>query len=134
MSLPLLATTCVAALLAGIATTAVANEREDGEKDQRRYARVLLISVDGLHAVDLTRWVADPAHASGAFAALAPHAVIYSHAYTTGPSDSFPGMIAQVTGGTPRSTGVFYDDSYDRTLFAPGSNCEGPPGAQVQFA
>jgi len=134
MSSRLLATTCVAALLAGIATTAVANEREDGEKNHRRYARVLLISVDGLHAVDLTRWVADPAHASGAFAALAPHAVIYSHAYTTGPSDSFPGMIAQVTGGTPRSTGVFYDDSYDRTLFAPGSNCEGPPGAEVQFA
>jgi len=28
-----------------------------------------------------------------------------------------------VTGGSPRSTGVFYDDSYDRNLSAPGSNC-----------
>lgn len=134
MSSRLLATTCVAALLMGIATTAVASEHEDGEQNQHRYARVLLISVDGLHAVDLNRWVADPAHASGAFAALAPHAVIYSHAYTTGPSNSFPGMIAQATGGTPRFAGVFYDDSYDRVLFAPGSNCEGPPGTEVQFA
>ncbi len=134
MTRRLLAPTCFAALLAGITTTAIAAEREDARKNEHRYARVLLISVDGLHAVDLTRWIADPAHANGAFAALAPHAAIYSHAYATGPSDSFPGMIAQATGGTPRSAGVFYDDSYDRTLFAPGSNCEGPPGAEVQFA
>src|SRR5262249_6097876 len=33
------------------------------------------------------------------------------------------GLIAMVTGGSPRSTGVFYDDSYDRNLSAPGSNC-----------
>jgi hypothetical protein len=28
-----------------------------------------------------------------------------------------------VTGGTPKTTGLYYDDSYDRTLFPPGSNC-----------
>src|SRR5262249_19366133 len=33
------------------------------------------------------------------------------------------GLLAMVTGGSPRSTGVFYDDSYDRNLSAPGSNC-----------
>ena len=98
------------------------------------YAHVLLISVDGLHAIDLQKWIADPAHANGAFAQLAQHGVVYPNAYATAPSDSFPGLIAQVTGGTPRSTGVFYDDSYDRTLFASGSNCEGPPGAEVQYA
>lgn len=43
-------------------------------------------------------------------------------------------MLALVTGGTPRSTGVFYDDSYDRTYFAPGSDCTGAPGAEVAFA
>jgi hypothetical protein len=26
--------------------------------------------------------------------------------------------------------GVYYDDSYDRTLFAPGSNCQGNPGTE----
>ncbi len=128
------AATCAAALLAGVTTSAVAAEDSGKAGGGGRYARVLLISVDGLHAVDLTRWIADPAHAGGAFATLAQHAAVYPNAYTTGPSDSFPGMIAQVTGGTPRSAGVFYDDSYDRTLFAPGSNCEGLPGTETQFA
>ncbi len=130
----LLAASCLVGAFAAIAATSVAQEREDAPSNKRHYTHVLLISVDGLHAVNLTRWIADPAHASVALATLAPHATIYSHAYTTAPSDSFPGMIAQVTGGTPLSAGVFYDDSYDRTLFAPGSDCQGPPGAEVQFA
>jgi len=130
----LLTATCAAALMMGTTTASAAEARNEGQEDGHRYAHVLLISVDGLHAVDLSKWIADPTHSKGALASLASHAVIYPRAYTTGPSDSFPGMIAQVTGGTSRSTGVFYDDSYDRTLFAPGSNCEGPAGAEVQFA
>jgi hypothetical protein len=43
-------------------------------------------------------------------------------------------MIAQVTGGTPFSAGVFYDDSYDRTFFPPSSNCAGTPGAETTYA
>ena len=39
------------------------------------------------------------------------------NAFTTAPSDSFPGMLAQVTGATPKQGGLFYDDSYDRTEF-----------------
>src|SRR5262249_56004412 len=35
------------------------------------------------------------------------------------PSDSFPGLTALVTGGSPRSTGAFYDVSYDRSLSPP---------------
>jgi hypothetical protein len=38
-----------------------------------------------------------------------------------------------VTGGTPKSTGVYYDDSYDRTLYAPGSNCTGNPGIETVY-
>ena len=37
-----------------------------------------------------------------------------------------------VTGGSPRSTGVFYDDSYDRNLSAPGSNCS-TKGTEVVY-
>jgi hypothetical protein len=29
---------------------------------------------------------------------------------------------------------VFYDDSFDRTFFEPGSDCKGAPGAEVSFA
>jgi len=130
----LLAATCLVEAFTGFTAAAIAGERAGNEPEKQRYAHVLLISVDGLHAIDLTNWIADPAHSGGALATLAPHATIYSHAYTTAPSDSFPGMIAQVTGGTPRSAGVFYDDSFDRTLFAPGSDCQGLPGAETQFA
>lgn len=129
----LLAATCIAGL-AGSTETAFAQQQKDDGNSKHRYAHVLLISVDGLHAIDLANWIADPAHSKGALATLAPHATIYPHAFATGPSDSFPGMIAQVTGATPRSAGVFYDDSYDRTLFAPKSNCQGKPGTEVQFA
>jgi hypothetical protein len=47
------------------------------------------------------------------------------------PSDSFPGLLAMVTGGTPRSTGVYYDDGYDRLLAAASGICT--PGARVQW-
>ena len=96
------------------------------------YARVLLISIDGMHAIDLANYVAG--HPSSALAALARTGVQYPNALSPAPSDSFPGMLALVTGGTPRSTGVFYDDSYDRTYFAPGSDCSGAPGAEVTLA
>ena len=94
---------------------------------------VLLISVDGMHEVDLRLWI--KGHPNGALAALAKRGTTYSEANTTAPSDSFPGMIAQVTGGTPFSAGVFYDDSYDRTFYPPSSNCTAPtPGAETTYA
>jgi hypothetical protein len=93
---------------------------------------VLLISVDGMHQVDLERFVAG--HPGSAFARLLSHGVEYRNAHTARPSDSFPGLLAFMTGGSPKSHGVFYDDSYDRTLFAPGSNCLGTPGTEAQFA
>src|SRR5215468_2349088 len=108
--------------------------RADDDRDDRhrRVEHVLLISVDGMHEVDLRRWIA--AHPEGALAELAERGTTYTGAFTTAPSDSFPGLLAQVTGGTPFSTGVFYDDAYDRVLFAPGSNCIGSPGTEMAYA
>jgi hypothetical protein len=44
-------------------------------------------------------------------------------------------MLAMVTGGTPKSTGVYYDDGWDRTLAAagtsPSTSCT--PGARVRW-
>ena len=96
------------------------------------YQHVLLISIDGMHAIDLANYAA--AHPSSTFASLLKTGIQYANALSTAPSDSFPGMLALATGGTPRSTGVFYDDSYDRTYFAPGADCSGAPGAEVSFA
>src|SRR5581483_9306901 len=76
------------------------------------YRHVLLVSVDGLHALDLANYVA--AHPDSTFASLAKTGIFYPNALTTNPSDSFPGMLAQVTGGTPKTVGVFYDDAIVR--------------------
>ncbi|RYC32975.1 alkaline phosphatase family protein [Lichenibacterium minor] len=96
------------------------------------YAHVLLISVDGLHALDLSNYAAS--HPDGALARLARGGTVYRHATTPLVSDSFPGFAAQVTGGGPATTGIYYDDSYDRSLFPPGSACRGEPGTEVPFA
>jgi len=119
-------------LLAGVAAAALGSAGVAHANSH--YRHVLLISIDGMHAVDLQRYVADPAHANSTLTSLTHQGIVYAKALTTAPSDSFPGMIAQVTGGTPRSTDVFYDDSYDRTLFVAGSKCAGDPGAETQFA
>jgi len=51
---------------------------------------VLLISVDGLHAVDLTNYVAT--HPDSTLAQLSKHGVTYANNSTSIPSDSFPGL------------------------------------------
>lgn len=41
--------------------------------------------------------------------------------------------MAQYTGGTPKTTGIWYDDVWDWTYYDPGSNCQGPAGAEVVY-
>lgn len=82
---------------------------------------VLLVSVDGLHAVDLDRFV--DTHPHSTLASLSARGLTYANARAPHPTDSFPGLLAMVTGGSPASTGVWYDDSYDRRLSPPGSDC-----------
>lgn len=76
--------------------------------------RVLFISIDGMHALDVANYV--KAHPDSALAKLSAHGVTYTQAWTSKPSDSFPGTLAEFTGGTPISTGVWYCISYDRKL------------------
>jgi hypothetical protein len=93
---------------------------------------VLLISVDGLHALDVARFV--DAHPDSALAELSRHGVTYSNARTPANSDSFPGLLALVTGGSPISHGLFYDVSYDRTFFAPDNvTCKGQAGNMIVY-
>lgn len=95
-------------------------------------SHVLLISVDGLHALDVSRFV--ESHPHSALAELSRHGLTYSNARTPANSDSFPGLLALVTGGSPITHGLFYDVSYDRTLFDPGNTtCSGKPGNTVVF-
>src|SRR5215472_6690252 len=81
--------------------------------------RVLLISVDGLHALDLTNYVA--AHPTSTVARLSRHGKTYTNASSSQPSDSFPGLVALVTGGSPTTTGFWYDVSFNRKLSLPAA-------------
>jgi hypothetical protein len=83
--------------------------------------RVLVLNWDGFHSGDGTRFIAD--HPDSALASLAAAGVRYTNVTTSKPSDSFPGVLAMFTGGSPATTGVYYDLSYDRTLSPPGSDC-----------
>jgi hypothetical protein len=95
---------------------------------------VLLLSVDGLHQSDLDWYV--KTHPASALAATVGHGVQFTDAQTPVPSDSFPGLIGQLTGGNPRTTGVWYDDSFNPTLLPAGtSSCVGAtPGAEVNYS
>src|ERR1700678_1521696 len=86
--------------------------------------RVLLISIDGMHSLDFANCASGvPAFGNEPYCpnltALSGTGRHYLQALTPKPSDSFPGLVAQITGGTPRSAGIFYDVSYDRALSPP---------------
>ena len=103
--------------------------KDDSDKKIRH---VLLVSVDGLHALDVANYVGS--HPKSALAELASHGVTYSNARTPSNSDSFPGLLALVTGGSPVTTGLFYDVSYDRTIFDPtNTTCTGGAGNMMVF-
>jgi len=102
---------------------------------------VLLISVDGLHALDLTNYVAS--HADSTLAALSRHGVTYTNDSTSTPSDSFPGLASLVTGGSPITTGFWYDVTWNRAVSpqavgntimgSTGGSCPGTVGGVVEF-
>ncbi|WPG98225.1 Hypothetical protein R9X50_00101300 [Acrodontium crateriforme] len=98
---------------------------------EKPFKHVITVSVDGLHSSDVGKWVA--LRPNGNISQLLQHSYEYTNAWTSAPSDSFPGTMAQFTGSTPKTTGVWYDDTWDRTFYAPGSNCAGEPGAEVLY-
>ncbi|OQO15167.1 hypothetical protein B0A48_00549 [Cryoendolithus antarcticus] len=87
------------------------------------YNHVVAISVDGMHSSDVTKWVALSPNSN--ISKLLQTGYEYTDAWTSAPSDSFPGSLAQFTGATPKTTGVWYDDTWDRTFYDPGSNSDG---------
>ncbi|KGC47263.1 alkaline phosphatase family protein [Burkholderia pseudomallei] len=116
---------------AGAASAAAVQDRDHDSRPVDA-KRVLLASIDGLHEQDLARCIG--ANTCPNLALLAKSGVTYTNARTPGLSDSFPGLAALVTGGSPKSAGLFYDVSYDRTLYAPSdATCSGKQGWNVVF-
>lgn len=58
---------------------------------------------------------------------------MFSAAKASNPSDSYPGTAALVAGCSPRTHGLYWDDSYARDLFPPDSDCSGPIGTEVDL-
>jgi hypothetical protein len=121
----------VAAAALGLVSALVAVPAAATDRAPARH--VLLLSVDGLHQTDLAFYVQH--HPGSALARLVGGGVEFKNARTPVPSDSFPGIVAQVTGGNPASTGIWYDDSFNHALFPAGTtSCVGPaPGAEVTY-
>jgi len=120
-------------LTAALIQTAVAQP----SGSQNPISHVLLVSIDGMHAVDYLNCSQGVAGVNGGqpycpnLAKLGTTAVNYLDTSTSRPSDSFPGLMAIVTGGTPRTYGAFYDVAYDRVLAPPikttGNGLKGGP-------
>jgi hypothetical protein len=127
----------VAAL--SLATTVASSTVSRADFNDLAIRHVLLISIDGMHAIDFVNCSKGVSGANNGqpycprLAALATTGVNYLDTSTSKPSDSFPGLMALVTGGSPRSVGAFYDVAYDRSLDPPaqttGNGVAGSPGA-----
>jgi Type I phosphodiesterase / nucleotide pyrophosphatase len=104
---------------------AFAQQNDSTHHQNNSIQRVLLISVDGMHAVDLLNCANGiPSLNNGqpycpTLAALASTGINYVAASTSKPSDSYPGMAAIITGGSPAFTGVYYDVAYSRNYDGP---------------
>ena len=95
------------------------NQGNDGPLNNGHERHVLLISIDGMHALDYENCVAS--NTCPTLKALGATGVNYTRTSTSRPSDSFPGLMALVTGGTPKTVGAYYDVAYDRVLAGPSN-------------
>ncbi len=99
--------------------------QKSAQKPSSTIQHVLLISIDGMHAVDFLNCASGITTTNNGqpfcpnLAALSATGINYTAASTSKPSDSFPGLTAIVTGGSPAYTGVYYDVAYSRDLSAP---------------
>ncbi len=111
--------------LTALGVFAASAQEQQHNFDAGRIRRVLLISIDGFHAVDYINCTKGVSSVNGGapycptLAALGHNGFNYLSASTSKPSDSFPGLMAIVTGGSPRTVGAFYDVAYDRSLDPP---------------
>jgi Type I phosphodiesterase / nucleotide pyrophosphatase len=116
-----------AVLISGITTTPAVPRSitDDDSRERGEIRRVLLISIDGMHAVDYLNCTRGISGTNGdrpycpVLAELGERGINYRNASTSKPSDSFPGLTAIVSGGSPRTLGVYYDVAYDRVLAPP---------------
>ena len=120
MNKRLQAATIAISVAALVVPQAYADDGSNHLNNRNGIRRVLLISIDGMHALDYENCV------NGGYcpqmAALGKHGVTYTRTSASKPSDSFPGLMALVTGATPKTVGAYYDVAYDRVLAPPAAD------------
>ncbi len=130
-----------ALLLVGTAALTISGiQAHAGDNDDlgsRDIKHVLLISIDGMHALDYRNCARGIQGVNNGqpycpnLEDLGERGINYVAASASKPSDSFPGLTAIVSGGTPRTEGAYYDVAYDRSLDAPakttGNGVAGDP-------
>jgi hypothetical protein len=139
------------AIFSGVMSTPSMPAYAGGSHHGHDIDHVLLISVDGMHAVDLANCASGISGVNSGkpycpnLAGLTGTGVTYVQASTSKPSDSFPGLMALMTGASPRTMGVYYDVAYDRSLNPPaqtsgngnpGGSCSSgatPPGTTTEY-
>lgn len=134
-----------------LSLAARANASGAAPEDSGKINHVLLLSIDGMHAVDFLNCshgiagVNDGKPYCPNMTALSQTGINYVATVSSKPSDSFPGLAAIVAGGSPKTTGLYYDVAYDRSLAPPqsttgtglaGGICKPyatPPGTTTDF-
>jgi hypothetical protein len=113
------------ALASSSHAVAADNKVGSGKVGPGKIKHVLLLSIDGMHSVDFYNCASGITGVKGGspycpnLTALSQTGINYVNAESSKPSDSFPGMAALASGGTPKSTGLYYDVAFDRSLDAP---------------
>jgi hypothetical protein len=122
----------VTVAVVAVAAAAIVGVSVSSARPSPRIEHVLLLSVDGLHQSDLEWYVAN--HPSSELARLVHGGAEFANARASDPSDSDPGGTALMTGGDPRSTGVYYDVAYNHSVNEAGTtDCSGPTGGDVVY-
>jgi hypothetical protein len=116
-----------AALTVALASWTLGTAADTSTVGSGKIKHVLLLSIDGMHAVDFYNCVHGIAGVNDGnpycpnMAELSQTAINYVNTSSSKPSDSFPGLAALVTGGSPKTTGLYYDVAYDRSLDPPAT-------------
>jgi hypothetical protein len=117
----------VGAVLIALASSTFGNPAPKPVLGSGTIQHVLLISIDGMHAVDFYNCANGVAGVNNGkpycpnLGALSQTAINYVNTTSSKPSDSFPGLTALITGGSPKTTGIYYDVAYDRSLDPPAT-------------
>lgn len=122
-----------------VASLIIFNQPAQATQQESQFRHVLILSVDGLRSADLQ----DPSLQNYLtnINKLRLKGVTYPNAFTTSPSDSFPGTLSWLTGAGPATVGVYYDDTYARDLTnpivpfngSPSGNANTPPGTEATY-